>query len=194
MDTFCQSPATTNIQRKNANIPNERRITLDILAEMLNGLTLHSTIINSAYYNTDGYDAESDSKSDPLVATHTSDGKKIKSTDTDNTNRNSPQTLLINRTISVIIPPINLPIANAVAADRGTTHAHQTISSKVVVTDAARSGARVFRDPTTINRKDMDGTIPQYRNTSKIPPILTSSLLVDGGTSFLPNRTGSHSH
>ena len=53
MDNFCQSPATTNIQRKNTNIPNERQITLDILAEMLNVLTLHSTIINSAYYNTE---------------------------------------------------------------------------------------------------------------------------------------------
>ena len=35
MDTLCQSPVTTNIQRNNANFPNERRISSVILAERI---------------------------------------------------------------------------------------------------------------------------------------------------------------
>ena len=96
MDILCQSPVTTNTQRKNANIPNERRITPEILAETLKGLMIHSTINNSEYYNSDEDEAESDPKSDQLVATHTSDGKKRKLPNSDTINRNSPQKLLIN--------------------------------------------------------------------------------------------------
>ena len=76
MDTFCQSPVTTNTQRKNANIPNEMQITLYILVQTLKGLTLHSTINDYAYYISDEDDTESNLKRDPLVDTHTSDGKK----------------------------------------------------------------------------------------------------------------------
>ena len=90
MDTFCHSPVTTNTQGENANtiFTSERRITLGIVAETLKVLTLHSKIKDSAYYNSDKDDAESDPKSDPLVATHTSDRKKRKVTDTDTTNGN----------------------------------------------------------------------------------------------------------
>ena len=148
MDTFCQSPVMHNTQRNIANVPNERRIYSDILAEMIkvfNRLTLRSTIKYSGYYNSDEDDAESDTNSDQLVATHTSDGKKRKFTDTDTNNGNSPQKFLINRTIPVIIPPIDPPIADGVAASRGTLHANHTIASKEIVTDAARSGARVSK-------------------------------------------------
>ena len=41
--------------------------------------------------------AESDPKSDPLVDTHTSDGKKGKITDTDTTKGNYPHKLLTNK-------------------------------------------------------------------------------------------------
>ena len=50
MDTFIQSPVTTNTQRNKTDVPNERQISLDILAEMIKGfkgLTLQSTINNS---------------------------------------------------------------------------------------------------------------------------------------------------
>ena len=53
MDTFIQSPATTNTPRNIANVPNERRISLDILAETIKvfkRLTLQSTINDSADY------------------------------------------------------------------------------------------------------------------------------------------------
>ena len=79
MYNFCQSPATTNTQIKIANVPNNRQISSDILAETIkvfNGLTLFLTINDSRYYDSDKDDAESDPKSNQLVATHTSDERK----------------------------------------------------------------------------------------------------------------------
>ena len=76
MDTFCQSTVITNTQIMNTNVTNERQISSDILEETIKGfkgLTLQSTINDSAYYNSDEDDAESDLKSDQLVSTHTSD-------------------------------------------------------------------------------------------------------------------------
>ena len=78
---------------------NERQNSSDILAETIkvfNGLTLQSIIDNSAYYSSDEDDAESNPKSNQLVATPISDGKKRKVIDTDTTNGNYPQKLSIN--------------------------------------------------------------------------------------------------
>ena len=135
MDTFCQSPVTTNTQRNNTNVTNERRISSDILENMIKGfegLTLQSTINDSAYYDSDESESESDPKIDQLVATCTSVRTKRKVTDTDTTNRNSPHLLLINRLIPeiipVIIPKIDLLIADGVTASKGNLHACQTIT------------------------------------------------------------------
>ena len=78
MDTFCQSPVMTNTQGENANpiFTSERRNNLDMLVETLKGLTLDSTINDSAYDYSDEDVTEENPKSDPLVATHTSDCKK----------------------------------------------------------------------------------------------------------------------
>ena len=76
MDHFSQYPVTTNTQRKIANVPNDRQISLGILTERIKifkGLTIQSSINNSAYYNSDEDDAEINPNSDPKVATHTSD-------------------------------------------------------------------------------------------------------------------------
>ena len=164
---------------------------MDILAETIKGfkiLTLHSTINDFAYYNSDKDDAEINPKSDPLVATHTSDGKKIKVSDTDTINRNSPQKLLINRTIPVIIPPIDPPILNGVMASRRTFRAHHMIALKYIVTDAARSGARVFQDHVAVNQKDKYGTIPRDENTSRIPPRFISPVRIGNGPSVSPTN------
>ena len=74
MNTFYQSPVTTNTQGENANtiLTSENQNDLDVLSEMLKGFTIDSTINVSAYYNSDENDAEGDPKIDPLVATHTS--------------------------------------------------------------------------------------------------------------------------
>ena len=64
MDNLCQSPATTNKQGENVNtvFTSERQNTLDVLAETLKGLTIDSTLNDSAYYNLDEDDAEGDPK------------------------------------------------------------------------------------------------------------------------------------
>ena len=121
---------------------------------------LDSTINNSAYYNSDEDDGESDTKRDSFVSTHTSDRKKRKVTDTDTMNVNSPQKYLINPTLPMIIQLTDPRIKDWVASGRGTTHARQKISLKVIITDTAHSGARVFQDPTVVNQKDMYGKIP----------------------------------
>ena len=54
MDNFYQSPVMNNTQGKIANIPNERIISYNIMAETIKGfkgLTLQSTINNSSYYH-----------------------------------------------------------------------------------------------------------------------------------------------
>ena len=93
MDTFIRSPVTTNIPREKTDVLNVRRILSGSLTETLRGfniLTLQSTINYSA-------DAESDPKSNQVVATHTSDREKIKVTATDTTKGNSSHKLLANR-------------------------------------------------------------------------------------------------
>ena len=99
------------------------------------------TINDAGYYNLDKNDTEGDPKSDPKEATHTSDEKKGKDIDTDTTNRNYPQKILINRTILTITTPIDLRILDKVAAFRGTLYALQMPTSKVIIMDAARSSA-----------------------------------------------------
>ena len=59
-----------------ANMTSERRISSNILAETIkgfNGLTIQSTINDSAYYYSEEDASESYPKSDSLVATHTSE-------------------------------------------------------------------------------------------------------------------------
>ena len=172
MDTFCQSPVTTNTQVDNANpiLTHERRNDSDALAETLKVLTIESTINNSAYYNSDKNDADSDPKSDPLVDTHTSDGKKRKVTNTDTTNGNSPKILLINRTFLVIISPIDPWLPGGIKTGRGTTHSCQTHALKVIVANTPCSGVRVFRTPGDVIQMGRDGTTPRGGNTSIRPP------------------------
>ena len=74
------------------------------------GLTLKSKINDSAYYHSEDDEAEIDPNSDPKLATHTSDGRKIKVSYTDSTNGNSPKKLSIKRLIPYIIPVVILPI------------------------------------------------------------------------------------
>ena len=97
---FNQYPFTINTQRKNTNGTNERLISSNVMVETIkesNGLTIQSTIKDSVYYNSEGDDADSDPKSDSLVATHTSVTNEGKVTDADTTNGNYPHKLLTNR-------------------------------------------------------------------------------------------------
>ena len=138
MDNFFQqSPVTTNTQEEIASVKNERLISSGILSEKIkvfNGLTIQSTINDSAYYNSEEDDAESDPNSNPKVTTHT-------------TNRNNPHKLLINQLIPEIIPatipPIDQTISGDAAGSGETLQARCTILLKEIVTDAARSAAHV---------------------------------------------------
>ena len=195
IDTFSQSPVITNTQGDISNVTNQRQIYSDIMAETIkgfNGFKTQSTINDSTYYNSKEHNAESDPKSDQLVATNISDGKKRKVTDTDTINRNHQQKLLINRLIPETTPFIILPsprLAEEVAASSGTLHAHQTIISEDIVTDVARSGVRIFKDPTVVNWKDTDRTIPRDGNTVRMLPILTTPVWIGSEASVSPTDT-----
>ena len=178
MDTFFnQYPVKINTQRKNANVKNERRIYSYILAEtiyFLNELTIQSTINDSKYNNSEEDDAESDPKSDSLVATHTSDRNEMKITDTDTTNRNSTHKLLTNREIPAIIqgviPPVNQTTADGVATYIRALHAVLAVLHKEIVMGATRSTSGVLKDPPVINWKDVSGPIPVDKTLSEYPP------------------------
>ena len=123
-------------------------------------MTIQSTINNSGEDDT-----ESDPNSDPQVATYT-------------TNGNSPHKLILNRPITKIIlgpiRPIDQTITEVVAVIGETLDVHQTIISKEIVTDAARSGAHIFRNPREVIRTGRDGTTPRDRNTTVAAARLTS--------------------
>ena len=78
-----------------------------------------------------------------------------------------------------------------VAADRGSRHACQTVASKIIVTDEACSGVHVFWTPSDVSRNDMDGTTLKDGNTPIRSPRFTSPVLIGGGTTISPTRTGS---
>ena len=160
-------------------------MSLSILAETIKefkGLILEPTINDSAYYHSEKNDAESDPKSDQVVATHTSDQNERKVTDTDTTNTNYLYTLLINRLIPeiipVAIPPINQTTVDGVAASGGTLHEVRTILSKENVTGSACSAARVFKDPPVVNWKETYRTIPRDGNTVRMTHILTTPVRI----------------
>ena len=128
-----------------------------------------------------------------MVATHISDGNKIKFTGTNTTNGNYPQKILINRLIPEIIPfviPLDPRIADGVATSSGMFHAHQTISSKEIVMDTARSGASIFKDLKVVNWRDTEGIIQREGNNVVMVERLTNPVMIGAGTSVSPNRTG----
>ena len=130
-----------------------------------------------------------------MVATHTSEGKERKVTDTDTTKGNSPHKLSINRLIPeitpVVITLVNQTTADGVAASGGTLHAVRTVLLKDIVPDAAHSAAHVFKDPLVVNWKVTGGTIPQDRNTFGIPPRATTPVRIGTVPLVPPTRMGS---
>ena len=177
MNTFCQSPVMINTERKNANVANERQISLDIMAEKIKvftGLTLQSKINNSTYYNSEEDVSESDPKSNPLVATNISDGNERKITDTDTIKGNSSHKLLTNREITAIIqgiiPPVNQTTSDGVETSGKALHAVRAVLDKEIVTSATCSTASVLKDPPVVNWKVTGKIIPFDKNNVGIPP------------------------
>ena len=123
--------------------------------------------------------------SDPKVATHTSEGKKRKVTDTSNGNLH--QKLLMNRTLPIITTPIDPRISDRVVTCVGTSHASTTPTTNPVIMDAARSSARVLRTPHGhLSRTGRYGTTPQDRDISGPG---NGTVLI--GVNVSPTRTGS---
>ena len=130
---------------------NERQIALDVLKETIkefHGQTIQSKIRDSAYYDSEEHDAVSDQKSDSLVATHASDRSKRKITDNYTIKGNSTHKLILNRLIPKTTPgairTIDQAITEDVAGIGETLDVRQTVLSKDIITDAARSGARIY--------------------------------------------------
>ena len=133
------------------------------------GLTIQSTIRDSAYYDSEEHNAVSDLKSDSLVATYTSDRNERKITDTDTTNGNCPHKLILNRFIPKITPgafrPIHQTITDDVVGTGETLKVRQTVLSKEIATDATCSDARIFQTPREVRRMIRDITTTKYGNT-----------------------------
>ena len=185
MDNFYhQPPVTTNTQGKIANVKNERQISLDILAETIkgfNGLTMQWTINDSAYYDSEEDDTESDPNRDTKLATNNSNKKKRKVTDTDTNKKYHPRKLLTNQLIPEIIP-VEIPLIDHTITEDATVsgetlHARRTILLKDIVTDAAHSTARVFQPHDTV----LTGS-PNFVNL-RLSSIHTSDEL---GSVFIP--------
>ena len=99
-DTLIQTPITTNAPREKTDVANEELISSEMFTETIKGfniLTLQSTINDSAGDHSNKNAAKIYPKSDPLVATCTSDRNERKITDTDTKKVNYPQKLLTNR-------------------------------------------------------------------------------------------------
>ena len=179
VDTFYQTPVTTNTQGENGNLilTSETLNNSDALAETLKRLTINATI----YYESFENDTKGNPASDPKVATHNSDGNKRKVTDT--RNRKLQQKLLSNRTLPIITTVIDHLITDIVATCGWTTHALTAPTMKGFTTGAVCSRARILRTPGHVSRKDRDSTIPcggdvvvrSYRDNG---PVLIGGIVV----------------
>ena len=125
------SPSQVNI----SSVTSERQNALDILTETINGfneLTILSTINNSEEDNT-----EIDPNRDPKVASY-------------NKNEYSPHKSILNWFIPKIIPGAIRPIDQTITEDLvvigDILDARQTVLLEDIVTNAARSGARIFNN------------------------------------------------
>ena len=73
---------------------------------------------------------------------------------------------------------------NEVATSGRDLHAVCAVLRKKIVMGAARSTARVFKNPPVVNWKDTDGTIPRDRNTVVMPTIATALIRISTGPSI----------
>ena len=90
-------------------------------------------------------DAKGCPESDPKTVTHTSDGKKIKLTDTSNIVLQKK--MLINQTLTIFTMTMDPRIENMIATCGGTPHTFATPTTKKVITNAALRSMRVKCTP-----------------------------------------------
>ena len=108
----------------------------------------------------------------------TSDGKKVKITDTNTNKGNYPQKLLTNRKIPDIIqdviPPVNQTTAGGVATSGRALRVLRAVLHKEIFEGAMRIAAGVIKYSPVVNWKDMGGTIPVDINIVGIRPKTTA--------------------
>ena len=125
-----------------------------------------------------------------------SDPKRFPSSDqkvsTYNTNRNSPHKLLVNSEISAIIqgviPPVHQATEDGVLICGGALHAVRKVLTEEIITGAAFSSARVFKDPPGVNWKVTSRPIPTEMSTVGVSPISSTQVMTGSGTSEPPIR------
>ena len=111
----------------------------------------------------------SDPKSDPRVATHTTN--RILATHT--TNGISTQKLLINPTIQAVFGPITPIIAAGVVGVRESLSPLQTVLLQSNVTDAVRNCARIYRTPEKVSGTERYGATPRDLYSSETNSIFS---------------------
>ena len=130
-----------------------------------------------------------------MVATHNSDRNERKITDADTTNGNYPHKLILNWLIPKIITGtirlIDQMIKDDVAGIGQHLEARQTVFSKEIVTDAARSGARIFRTSREVGRMGRENTASQDGNTVVAATRSSSQVQIGHSTTGSP-RQNSH--
>ena len=126
----------------------------------------------------------SDPKSDPGVATHTTN--VISATHT--TNRISTQKLLINPTTQVVVGPITPLVADSLVGARESLRPCQTVLPRVNVTDAARNCVRIYRTPGKLIGTERDCTTPRDTSSSKTSSRLSFQIPGFVVTSISPDQ------
>ena len=111
------------------------------------------TIIDSETLVVDG----SDPKSDPSVATHTTN----RILDNDTTNRISTQQLLINPTIQVVVGPIAPLVTADVEGTQESLSPRQTVLPQANVTDMACPCVRIYRTTGKVIKTERDSATPR---------------------------------
>ena len=117
-------------------------------------------------------DAKGDPASDPKIATHNSDGKKIKVTDT--SNKYLQQKLLSNQNLPIITTTIDPRIDNRAATCGASPYELTTPQMVEVMTDATRSSAQIVQTPRRVSRIGRNGATPGNCNIYVSSPGLTS--------------------
>ena len=104
-----------------------------------------------------------DPESDPKIATHTSDGKKRKVTDT--RNGDSQKIVLSNRTLPIITTAMNPQIDDRFATCGLSPHNIVTPLTTEAITGATRRSARVLWTLKHVSWTVRDSTPPQVTAT-----------------------------
>ena len=128
----------------------------------------------------------SDPKSDPSVATHTTNGISY----THTTNGISTHKLFIKTTIQAVVQPITPLVTVEVEVAQKSLSPCQTVLPQANVTDAARPCARIFLTARNVIGTERDRVMPRDASSSKTRSRASCQILVFVAISVSPTRIG----